>query len=592
MAGSAVRPVHILGLIGRSDSSDCHDAAAAIVRDGQVLIALEQERVSRRRHATGESAMAAAERCLADASLKLDDLDHVAYGWLESLDHPEATQHPEIIASSELNRVILPPRLLADNAAPKIHFVRHHLAHMAASFYASGFDQAAGVILDGQGENESISLYHGRGSSLTRLRSYPIECSLGMFYEAAAFYAGLGWDAAGKLMGLASFGSPSVRIDLAFDPDSGEIRLPAPIRKKFRGSAASAHSMAQLWLDYFSCHCYPFSRGTPESVMYYQDFAASVQCKLEEIAYGLAAYAKRLTGSRLLVLAGGVALNCGVNQKIADSNLYDDIYIFPAANDSGASVGAALALYHQLRDDQPSHTVLLQARRADLGLRFGKKSIMAALAATDLKAEALSRRKLVDRAAGVLARGGLLCWFSGRDEFGPRALGQRSLLADPRRRTNLAKLNRIKGREPWRPIAPSVQIEHASTVFDEAINPALGRFMLAVARVSPSYRKRAPAVAHVDGTARPHLVDRADQLLFWRLLENFRVRTGMPLVCNTSLNIRGEPLVHTPDHAIELFQNRPEIEALILDPFYVERPANFRPEFDALAPVASKGPSL
>src|SRR5215217_594421 len=232
MTRQGKRPLHILGLIGRPDVKDCHDAAAALLRDGQVLVALEQERLSRRRHAFGESAAQAARSCLEEAGLTLDDVDYIAYGWLEPLQQPGSTLEPEIVTSSELTPIILPPAVVPCRHAPLICFVRHHRAHMAASFHASGFAEAAGLILDGQGEDESISLWHGSGREMSKLRGYGVKSSLGMFYEAAAFYAGLGWDAAGKLMGLASYGSPDVEIDLAIDPGSGEIRLPRQIEER------------------------------------------------------------------------------------------------------------------------------------------------------------------------------------------------------------------------------------------------------------------------------------------------------------------------------------------------------------------------
>lgn len=561
------RPPTILGLLGRADVEDCHDGAAAIVCDGKILAALEQERVSGRRHAPGESAALAARVCLEQAGLGLEEIDYIAYGWQDTLDSTSLAGRPEIEAAPALLPRVLPETVLPWKEPPPLFIVRHHRAHLEASLRASGFLDAAGLILDGQGEHESISLFETRDDVPRRLRSYGIEFSLGAFYEAAAYYAGLGWDAAGKLMGLSSYGVPVQEIDLAIDPSSGDISLPPDVAR-LGSRVEGAEQVIRAWIDYFESRCYPFEIGAAGSVMRYRNFAASVQRKLEEVTSGLATYLHRATGSSRLVLGGGVALNCAMNRAIGDLALFEDFYIFPAAHDAGACVGAAWALDRHIRGTLPAPAVK-GLRRADFGREFDAKAVGAALARLDVAGDRLCDDVLTDRAAGVLAAGGVVCWFDGRDEFGPRALGQRSLLADPRDRRSLRRLNLIKGREMWRPIGPSVQAERATDVFEEPVDPALGTFMLTVATYTRRARSVVPAVVHADGTGRPQLVDRAQQPLFWLLIERFRQRTGIPLVCNTSLNARGQPLIHTPSEAIRFFLGQPEVDALVIRPYFV-----------------------
>jgi carbamoyltransferase len=554
--------VIVLGLIGRPDVPDCHDAAACLVEDGRIVHALEQERVSRCKRAPGAGPAEAAQRCLRQAGRALREVDAIAYGWLEDLERPGPGPEPGIVVSSDLTSLLLPREVFAYEDPPDIFFVKHHLAHAASSFWTSGFPEAAGLVIDGQGERESISIYHATANGIRCLRTFPLECSLGLFYEAAAFYAGLGWDAAGKLMGLASYGDADCAVDpgILFDEEQCAFALPPEVSVAVDGGASA---ISRAWIKHFERIAFPYTVGDAGTVMSYQHFAAAVQRRLECIACGLAAYARRETGCDRLIIGGGVALNCAMNQALAVESP-GGVFAFPSAHDAGAAVGAALTVARHLApaDVSPAMTA------ADLGCEIADHTIAPELRAIGLRPERLSRSALIEQACSDLVSGHIVAWFQGRDEFGPRALGHRSLLAHPGRRTSTDRLNAIKGRERWRPIAPSVQREHAATIFETPIEPNLGRFMLTVGTIRASYRSRIPAVTHVDATARPHLVDRATNPLFWDLIEAFRRRTGLPLVCNTSLNRECEPIVHSVRDVAALL-TAADVDAAAIGPYYV-----------------------
>ena len=444
---------------------------------------------------------------------------------------------------------------------------------MAASYYLSGFDKAAGLILDGKGEEESISLYRAEGNDLSLLKAYGVEHSLGIFYETAAYYCGLGWDAAGKLMGLAAYGRPCYDLGFWADPRTGEMHLPAFIQSRLPKGPCAASTIVELWIAYFQAHYYPYAVGTGQDVMYYANFAASAQMTLETTACNLSAYLKTQTDTANLVLSGGVTLNCAMNSALSKTAPFEHLYNFPASNDAGVSVGAALDLYHTLQPDAKTRCMV---RSVSLGRPFDDEAIEAALHENGLQPMRLAQPDLIEYTAQDLADGYVVAWFQHRDEFGPRALGKRSLLASPTDRGNLTKLNRIKSREIWRPIAPSVLAEHAETFLEPPVASNMDRFMLTVATVRPALRHRIPAVVHVDFTTRPQIVHQDENPLYWSLIDAFRMKTGVPMVCNTSFNRDTEPIVHTPQDALTVFLDSPDIYTLVMGSYYLDRTAKNR----------------
>jgi carbamoyltransferase len=294
------------------------------------------------------------------------------------------------------------------------------------------------------------------------------------------------------------------------------------------------------------------------------DLAASVQTRLEEVLLDLAGWLHDQTGDRALTMAGGVALNCVANSRLAEEGPFDHIWVQPAAGDAGTALGAALHVAHAMGDSvHPMHT-------AALGRDWSDDDLEAWL----VNAQVVYERPadVADAVAEVLAANGVVAWFEGRSEYGPRALGHRSLLADPRHAENLERLNRVKGREQFRPVAPMVLADRAADIFERG--PLPSPFMLFVHDVRPEWRDRIPAVVHVDGTARAQTVDRDEEPLVARMLDSFERRTGVPIVVNTSLNTAGRPMVDDPRDALECFGSAP-VDVLALGPFLVRRAAQF-----------------
>lgn len=573
--------MNILGFIGRSDALKAHDGSAALIVDGQIKFALEQERLTRTRYAEGQGCLDVTKACLKHAGLQLTDLDYIAYGWLEEL--KSGTQVSDyVVASNELTPILLPPQEFGYTEPPTIHFVQHHYTHAAVTFFTSGFDSAAILVMDGQGEGVSISLFEATDNRIKLIETYPVINSVGMFYGAAGARSGLGWHSGpGKLMGLAPFGKVREPIDFHFDPEIGRFTLPSPLQKEIdlATTPVSAGDLGMLWLYYFEKHHYPYKQdwdkwqqtGTVDAyhIAHYADFAASVQQTLEEIGHNLAVRLKKLTGQKNLVLSGGCALNCSMNAALSQQKIFENIYVFPAANDAGCSIGAALAVSHLVDKSVSSKRLPSPA----FGKAYTTQEAIAVCKQKGFTPQKLSPEELVERVAEDLAADKIVAWFRGRDEFGPRALGRRSFLANPSKRETLGRLNLIKGREMWRPLAPSIISEKAEMVLEGPLDPGLHRYMLGVATIRPEWRTKVPAVVHVDFTTRSHLVDKEQDAIYWSLINRFYQKTGIPLVCNTSLNVAGQPLVHKPEEVLDIYLSKDDVHTLVIEDLYLTKSA-------------------
>lgn len=555
-------PMYILGLMGRRGTA-CHDGSAAIFGDGQVVTAIEQERVSRNKHAPGEAPADATEVCLEAAGIGLDDVDHVTYGWLErGLEDGEEVG--EFVTKSEtFVEDILPPSEFDYDTPPAVHFVKHHVTHLMAAVVESGFGDAACLVADGRGENESVTLAEYSDGTIREIATYPVSRSLGIFYDAASHYCGLGQHGSGKLMGLASYGSPVRSGWFDFDPETGTFDLPIE-------SAEDSSTVFGNWLSFFEDQFYPYRSGDEECIMYYQDFARTVQEELSSVVASLASYLEQRVSSDNLVFGGGVGLNCVINRELHRSGYFDDVFVFPASNDSGAAIGS---IYELCRVLGTSTSAGSDQGGFDpyKGPTFDDHAKASALANRDLTGTKLTEDELLARVSAALADDAVVGWFQGGSEFGPRALGHRSLLADPSNRANLSVLNDLKGRAPWRPLAPSILAEEFETVFEGECSRTLANYMLTTSRIKEEWRAEIPAVTHVDGTSRPQLVHESSDERYHDLLERFYARTGVPLLINTSFNLSGEPIVNTPSEAVETFVRAPEMDVLVLGNRYVER---------------------
>lgn len=531
----------ILGL-----NTASHDPSAALVCDGVPVAMLAQERISRIKYVPPEGPAGAAEWCLQYAGAKPQDIDAIAIGWDHSLFLKAQRQNdpPRSITGA------LPPGFAELPCLPPVYRIRHHLAHAASAFYCSGFDRAAVLIVDGRGERESASLGVANEGGITFSRHISVHDSLGHFYRAASHYAGLGKvgtrGAEGKLMGLAAYGVPGLEMPVQVTADGPELlaELASPDKTIER---KSHEGRLRAWFAEF---CFPYSEALSDEVMAYAQFAASVQSVVEQSIIALATSLRQKTGQSHLVLAGGVALNCTANGVLAHSQIYEDMFVPPISADDGVSLGAALEAYRQLCGGKTEPTAFPRMRNAFLGPEYSNARCRQALDEAGLPVRELTDDVLVLEVAQHLASGKIVAWFQGRAEIGPRALGARSVLADPRDRSVLSRLNRLKGREVWRPVAPSVLAEEFSAYFEGSFQSP---FMNVATQVRPEVRARVPAIVHVDGSARPQAIVRADAPLYWSLVDQFRRITGIPLVVNTSLNLGHEPIVHTPTQAIRSF---------------------------------------
>ncbi|WP_018657110.1 carbamoyltransferase [Actinomadura flavalba] len=532
-----------------------HDPAAALVVDGQVVAAAEEERFSRRKHgkrpvpfAAWEQPVQAARWCLEAGGLSAADVDAVGFSYDPGLVLPVADMGlDDPYDHLRTTYAEMAPGFLADALpgldAEKVRFVPHHVAHAASAGLAAPTRSSAVLVCDGRGERHSHLGGHYRDGALEVLASQPLPHSLGLFYEDLTEHLGfLRSSDEYKVMALASYGKPRhldlLRRTVRTTGEGGFVTEPLDW-----SSLAPPLGAGDQWTD---AHA---------------DLAASVQRRLEEVLLELARGLHERTGERTLTMAGGTALNCVANSVLAREGPFEQVWVQPAAGDAGTALGAALHLAQA--GGEPSWSM----GGADLGRGFTDAEIEAALRTARVPFERPA--DIAEAAADVLAGDGVVAWMQGRAEFGPRALGHRSLLAHPGRRANLERLNDVKGREQFRPVAPMVLLERAAEIFTRG--PVPSPYMLFVHDVAAAWQDRVPAVVHVDGTARVQTVDPAQDPLTARMLAAFESRTGLPVVVNTSLNTAGRPMVDDLRDALECFGSTP-IDLLAVGPFAVRRP--------------------
>lgn len=592
---------YILGI-----SAFYHDAAAALLRDGEIIAAAQEERFTRKKHDPSYPANAIAY-VLRAGGISADQIDHVAFYdkpflKFERLLETYVATAPRGLKSFSMSiplwikEKLFQRDMLAEELAQispeidwsgKLLFAEHHQSHGASAFYPSPFERAVVLTMDGVGEWATTSLALGNGAELNFLKEIHFPHSLGLLYSAFTYYTGFKVNSGEyKLMGLAPYGEPKyckVITDNLIDvkPD-GSFRLNMQYFDYCAGLRMTNARFEALFGQ---------PRRVPEQALtqFHMDIAASIQKVLEDVVLQMTRNLAKQTGYENLCLAGGVALNCVANGKILRDGHFKGLYIQPAAGDAGGAIGAALAAAHQ-------HLGIPRAaRRSDgtddmrgsyLGPEFTPDEIETALTAAGAKFEKLSPDAVVARAADDLAAGKAMGWFQGRMEFGPRALGNRSIIADPRSVTMQKDLNlKVKYRESFRPFAPAVLREHVQEYFEiDRDSP----YMLLVAPVADSRRRGMttdeqqlfgidklnvprsdiPAVTHVDYSARVQTVDARTNPRFHALISGFRDRTGCPVLVNTSFNVRGEPIVNTPADAFRCFMGC-ELDVLVVGDFYM-----------------------
>jgi carbamoyltransferase len=541
------------------------DSSVALLSDGSLTAAVEEERFNRIKHWAGLPLLAA-NACLDGDGVR--DLDHIAI-----------SRNPRAHFSAKLARVVLHPTLwtrvssrarnmvrLVDveedlhraeigiRVRTNFHYVEHHRAHMASAFFASPFDEAAVISIDGFGDFSSVMWGIGKGNTIQVLGSVQFPHSLGIFYTAFTQFLGfLKYGDEYKMMGLAAYGEPRFKDRVANIVRTLDGQSKLDLRyfiHHTRGDSMTwdngAPELGPVYSGKFAEEFGPPRVPLSEIRQEHADLAASVQVVLEENYFALLNHLYRCTGRKTLCLAGGVALNCVANGMIFEKTPFQDVYVQPAAHDAGTSIGAALYVQHQVLGLPRSFVM----RHVYFGPQYSDDEVRSALEKTGAVYQQLEPAGLIDATAQAIADGKIVGWFQGRMEFGPRALGNRSILADPRRKEMKDTLNkRIKYREPFRPFCPSILVEATSDYF-EVTYPS--PFMVMAYKIKPRQRERIPAVTHGDGTGRLQTVEKDVNPLYWQLIKRFDAMTGVPVLLNTSFN-ENEPIVNTPAQAIDCF---------------------------------------
>jgi carbamoyltransferase len=584
--------MRILGI-----SAYYHDSAAALVEDGRIIAAAQEERFTRKKH-DASFPKNAVGYCLEAAGTKLSDIDHIAFYdkpflKFERLLETYIAMAPKGFSSFQmaiplwLKEKLFQKSLLRKQlkefdeqvGSDKLLFTEHHLSHAASAFFPSPFEKAVVLTMDGVGEWATTSAAIGEGNRLEIFQEIHFPHSLGLLYSALTYYTGFKVNSGEyKVMGLAPYGEPKYAkliLDHLVDlkPD-GSFRLDMSYFDYCTGLTMTNERFAKLFGAPVRA---PDKLLTP----FHMDVAASIQAVLDEVVLRLTRSLAQKTGARDLCLAGGVALNCVANGKVLRDGKFDNIWIQPAAGDAGGAVGAALAAYHQFQGNPRKVGASDAMSGAFLGPQFSQGEIERRLSEAGARFEVLSEDAMVETAAKALADQLAIGWFQGRMEFGPRSLGARSILGDPRSPTMQKNLNlKVKYRESFRPFAPAVLREDVADWFElNSDSP----YMLIVADVLKDKRRamskeeqalfgidklnisrsEIPAVTHIDYSARIQTVSRDTNPMFHRLLTAFKELTGCPVLVNTSFNVRGEPIVCTPEDAFRCFMGN-ELDLLVV----------------------------
>ena len=553
--------------------SQGHDSAAALIVDGEIVAAAAEERFSLQKH-TGDFPVNAINYCLSVADLSIGDIDEIAHSFdyspyeqLYSLDPITQELYREVFSRPVLLDQV--KRAFPSFPPDRVYNVNHHLAHAASAYWTSGWNNCLTVIIDAMGEVQSVTVYDANTGQLQKLREVSANDSIGILYSLVTLHLGFDFNADEyKIMGLAPYGNPE-RFRHFFD-EVVELRPNGSIRIPILHSNRSREERENYLVtrNYLSVNLIPERRPDDAVTDEHRDVAAALQQCLNRAILHICKHFGETTGLRRLALAGGVALNCSANGNLMRSGVFDEIYIQPAAGDDGAALGAAL---HRAAVNGG-----VSNRRMPvpfLGPAYSLDCIEAALPEFADKIQVTrfsSLKETCAAAARLIAEGRVLAWYRGRMEFGPRALGNRSILADPGHPEMRDRINAmVKKREAFRPFAPAVSLEQVHTWFDVPQLTDLP-YMISTVNVREEHRAQLPAITHVDGSARVQTVSEANNPEFHALLRAVGRATGREMVLNTSFNVKGQPIVNTPREAIATFLGT-GIEALFMENVLVAR---------------------
>lgn len=535
-----------------------HDSAAALVKDGKLITTAEEERFNRVRHYKGYPKLAI-KHCLKEGGIEMKDIDVVAisYNPYAFLKRGNLNLHPKVLFQNFANIILfklIKSRLKRETNGAKIIYIDHHLAHAASAYRCSGFDEANILTVDGSGETESFAFFTGKGGKIKRMWDIPLGGmfskkkwqSIGLVYTRVTGFLNLGVNAEGKTMGLASYGKPTY--------DFSSI-LNITNHKKYK---IDRRNIAKQYPDVERK-----DSNEPLSDIHH-NLAASLQNALEGSMVNLAKEAYEKSGIKNFALAGGVALNCNTNSKILEQDFCEEIFIQPASNDGGAALGAALEA-SAIEGENPDFHMI----HAYWGASYSNDEIEKVL--KNAKVDYSFHENIEKEAAKLICEGDIVGWFQGAMEIGPRALGNRSILADPTKKGINDDINKfVKHREIWRPFAPSV-VEQDATKYFEGLDKAKdSSFMLHTFFVKEEYRNTFPAIVHVDGSSRIQTVREEQNSRYFNLLKEIEKINGHPIVLDTSFNDKGEPIVCTPKDALRCFFST-GFDALVIGNFIIRK---------------------
>ncbi len=550
-----------------------HDSAAALIRNGRLVAAAQEERFTRVKH-DPSFPVNAIQYCLSSANISIDDIDFIGFYDKPLLKFDRLLQtylatwprsYKSFITAMPvwMKEKLWIPQIIKKELGytGEILFCEHHLSHAASAFLVSPFNESAILTIDGVGEWETTTYGTGKGNAIDIFKHIDFPHSLGLFYSAFTYYLGFRVNSAEyKVMGLAPYGKPRY-IDLIMNNlielrDDGSFRLNMDYFIYNRALAMTGEKFEQLFGQ---------PRREPESELsqFHKDVAASLQSVLDTVVVTMANHVYRETNLQNLCMAGGVALNCVTNSKIRSETPFKEIFIQPAAGDAGGAIGCAFYIHNTLLGNERT----FRMNDVFLGPEYSDNEIMKLLDTSGIPYKQYERKQLLQETARLITNQNIVGWFQGRMEFGPRALGSRSILADARNANNWQRVNlKIKFRESFRPFAPTVLADHTKEYFDfDNESP----FMLFTANVREDNRT-IPAVTHIDGSARLQTLKREEHELYFDLIEEFRNQTGCPVLINTSFNVRGEPIVCTPQDAFRCFM-KTELDYLVIGSCIIDK---------------------
>lgn len=542
----------ILGISGSLVFNN-DDTSAALLIDGKIVSNYEEERFIRVKHSWGyKFPYESIKRILKENNLTIDDID--AIGIPHDVSHLNGMAE-RIIKEIDPNATKVPP----------IFYKDHHINHACDSFFQSGFDSAAIVVIDGSGDNrDGISIFHAKGNEIKEIRRWNILKSLGAMYSCATIYSGFGLFGDGKFMGLSPYGNPEELVPYKWENDNIVSNIISDITDEdvLQSSINVLSKYNAELITWYKSNYFPyFTSDGNNDAAYYQNFAATIQKCFNDIMFNVCKYAKEQTGEENLILSGGCIQNCIGNNIVVESGLFKNVFAGPAPHDAGCAAG--LAFYAALQMGE--HIENKRLTNSYVGRTYTDEEILSAINVNNYDIKEYSPKQVIK----YLENGMIGAWFQGGSEIGPRALGHRSIIASPKFRDNLNIINNtIKHRENWRPLAPTIPHELFYEVFDTN-SEDLSEFMLRTITIKPEWRKKMIAVCHVDNTTRPQSLKKEDNPEFHEFISLHYKYTGIPCVINTSFNGKGEPIIETPKEAMNFFDKTQNLDFIVFNAKYL-----------------------